>query len=160
MESDFQHFHGCLSRACTLVSDKYFEIDVAGAENRIFRERVYCYELYHQLRINLGEDFPYQLVGELNKTNHPVLMGCIGGRIPDFLVHFPGQMDRNLVVMEVKPISERPYRIERDIYKLKLFLDEGRYYKAISLVYGNARAEVIERIHSEIVQLNSEQAPK
>ena len=81
----------------------YFQLPTAGAEEAIYRERVYCYELYHQLRVLLqGEEdlARYALSGEIDKRGHQIIRPCI----PDLVFHAPGRMD-NMVVLEVKPIN-------------------------------------------------------
>src|SRR4030043_1988755 len=98
---DFECFMQCLMKAGEKIEPHYFQIPTAGSDELIYRERVYCYELYHQLRIALGDDFSYKLDGEVDKAGH---LSIRGGKKPDFIVHIPDEMDRNLVVIEVKPI--------------------------------------------------------
>ena len=82
------------------------QLPVAGMEAPIYRERVYCYELYHRLRSVMNELFPYLLNGEIDKSRHPYMQGNnLDGVKPDLLLHRPGDMDANLVAMEVKSIS-------------------------------------------------------
>lgn len=81
--------------------EHYFKIGEAESTELKYRERVYCYELYHQLRNRLGDSYTYKVDGELDKRGHPVIKPCI----PDFVVHVPSRMDRNLVVVEVKHIQ-------------------------------------------------------
>ena len=49
-KSDFDCFMKCLREAGKRMDAHYFQLPVAGSEEPVFRERVYCYELYHQLR--------------------------------------------------------------------------------------------------------------
>ena len=102
IESYFEYFIECLIEATGKIESHYFQLPVAGDERPIFRERVYCYELYHQLRCTLVDDFPYVLDGEVDKAGHPILRTELGAKKPDFIVHMPGQMDQNLVVIEVR----------------------------------------------------------
>ena len=46
-------FIRCLTNATARVPEVYCQLPVAGEKSPIYRERVYCYELYHQLRILL-----------------------------------------------------------------------------------------------------------
>ena len=114
----------------------YFQLAVAGKENPIFRERVYCYELYHQLRCIMENTFPYELDGEVDKAGHPMIRKA---KKPDFIVHEPGNMKYNLVVIEVKDITvtERLEDLRKDLNTLKYFLKKAAYYYAIMLVYGD-----------------------
>jgi hypothetical protein len=54
---DFQYFIRCFTRACKLIAPHYFNIAVAPSGDTVNRERVYCYELYNQLRNTLGMIF-------------------------------------------------------------------------------------------------------
>ena len=154
---DFDYFMSCLIKAGTKIDSHYFKLPVAGAEKPIFREQVYCYELYHQLRCILGDDFPYKLDGEVDKAAHPILKGA---KKPDFIVHVPGTMDRNLVVIEVKSANEktRINGIRADLQKLRSFLDTAKYYRAIMLVYGDSESSLPKRVRCEIDSLPREHA--
>lgn len=111
-ESDFKRFLQCLSRATPGICDKYMLLPIDGLPLPIYRERVYCYELYHQLRLRMGDDFGYYLGGEVDKLNHPrMLHPTLQRAKPDLLVHDPGRMEGNLVVMEVKPVKSRVAKI-------------------------------------------------
>jgi len=81
-------------------------------------------------------EFFYQLDGELDKAGHPLIHECVGSVKPDFLVHRHGEMNKNLVAMEVKPINAPKDKIEKDITTLCNFLKCAYYYRAIYLIYG------------------------
>lgn len=157
MQEDFKFFFDSLMKAAKLIDRHYFKIDVSGSDEQIFRERVYCYELYHHLRSILGDDFPYKLDGELDKISHPKLQELLGSKKPDLVVHITGLMDRNLVVVEVKPVSTRIDRFRDDLTTLQLFLDRGEYYKAIMLIYGNDESGNIERLKEEFRPFSNEE---
>jgi hypothetical protein len=89
-------------KAIQNIDAHYFQLTVARNDELIYRERVYCYELYHQLRLLLGDDFPYKLDGELDKRGHAIISD---GKKPDFVIHVPGEMGQNLVVIEVKTVN-------------------------------------------------------
>jgi len=147
MKRDFDRFMKCLKKAGARMDQHYFQLPVAGREKPVFRERVYCYELYHQIRNALGDDFPYKLDGEVDKSGHPIIRG---EKKPDFIVHKPGKMNRNLVVIEVKPITVKDDvgRLVEDLKTLQSFIDEAKYYRAIMLVYGDGKQKLPERIRS------------
>lgn len=117
----------------------YFQLPISGQDNPVFRERVYCYELYHQMRTHLGNDFQYKLDGEVDKNGHPAIPKEIK---PDFIVHVPGNMEQNLVVMEVKPVTADKDEFEHDLKKLEWILANAKYYKAIMLLYGDGKTKV------------------
>jgi len=149
--ADFNNFLEQLINATARIEKHYFQQPVTGSKNLIIRERVYCYELYHQLRYS-QENQKYYTDGELDKRGHPFIKG---NRKPDFVVHVPGNMKNNLAVIEVKPINAQFNRIEDDLKKLKGFL-EKEYYGAIMLVYGNSPKgeDKIRRIRSKIDSLS------
>jgi hypothetical protein len=81
IEQDFKYFLECLIKATRKMDSHYFQLPVAQGDEPIYRERVYCYELYHQLRCILENNFPYKLHGEVDKGGHPVIRGF---KKPDF----------------------------------------------------------------------------
>ncbi len=121
MNEDVHRFIDLLKTATAAIAEEYFMLPVAGIPDAIWRERVYCYELYHQLRNAWPEDFPYSLGGEVDKSAHPLFSGtAIDSKKPDFLIHSPGSMNRNLAIVEVKPTA-RMSEVEKDIQTLKGF---------------------------------------
>jgi len=92
----------------------------------------------------------------LDKVNHPEIHYRIGPKKPDFVVHVPGDMSRNLVVVEVKPISTRNDRLQDDLNILQLFLGEAKYYRAIMLIYGNDESTSIDRIKEKFRAFSNE----
>ena len=142
--TDFNYFLKRLKKAASKINSHYFKLSVAGTKNLIFRERLYCYELYHQLRYTLGDGFPYKLDGEVDKKAHPFIQGA---KKPDFILHVPSIMGKNLAVIEVKSTDAACSEIKHDIKKLKGFL-EAAYYRAIMLIYGDDRSKV-EHTRSE-----------
>lgn len=126
--------------ASSQISVPYFQLPVAGAGDPQYRERVYCYELYHRWRCNWSDGFPFSLNGEVDKQRHPLIPG---NWKPDFLVHVPGQMT-NLLIVEVKPANaDRAHMID-DLEKLTYFRRDLRdqdgnpanYYAAYFWLYG------------------------
>lgn len=153
---DFELFLDALHRATALIEPHYFQLPVAELEDPVYRERVYCYELYHRLREVLPHDFGYRLDGELDKNGHPLIHRTIGPVKPDFLVHERGVMNKNLVVVEVKPVTRVKDGLEKDLRILHDFVSKAEYYRAIYLIYGDD-PEVIEnavkRARDEIIEL-------
>jgi hypothetical protein len=64
-----------LLNASQEVPPEYFQLPVAGSERLEYRERVYCYELYHRWRCQWPSDFRFSLGGEINKSGHPLIRG-------------------------------------------------------------------------------------
>ncbi|TSA00314.1 MAG: hypothetical protein D4R81_07930 [Nitrospiraceae bacterium] len=128
--------------ASSQISVPYFQLPVAGAEDPQYRERVYCYELYHRWRCHWSDGFPFSLSGEVDKGGHRLIRG---NRKPDFLVHIPGQMT-NLLIVEVKPANADRARMIDDLKKLTYFRRDlkdqddnpANYYAAYFWLYGLA----------------------
>jgi hypothetical protein len=151
MEEDIELFRGLIALATAGITPDYFLLPVADAEGGepllLYRERVYAYELYHQLRRIWPEDWLYTLAGEIDKRGHPIIRGgYLDNSKPDLLVHIPGRMDANLAVLEIKPLRSDVHpgereAFQRDLQKLAAFRAIG-YASAFFLVFG----EPVERV--------------
>ena len=130
---DYEAFSGMLREALDKVPDEYMYVPVLGRSQPIYRERVFCYELYHQLRCLWGS-FPYTLAGELDKAGHSL----IGNNAkPDFLIHRPGSMRGNFIAMEVKPAIAPVRKLVDDLVTLNWFVSEANYAFGLLLIYGD-----------------------
>ena len=69
LEKSFTLLPDLIGSASAHIGADYFQLPVADAD-AVYRERVYCYELYHQLRC-LWKDFPFSLGGEIDKQGNP-----------------------------------------------------------------------------------------
>ena len=142
--------------ATARIPPAYFQLPVAGKEDPIYRERVYCYELYHQLRMLLeaaDDDVRYYaLSGEIDKQGHPVIRACS----PDFVFHLPGDMNANIAVVEVKPANGNIEGIRKDLETLSDFVSETIGYRlGIHLVYGGREAD-LEKFTKEFQRIDSQ----
>jgi hypothetical protein len=137
VERHFERLQEMLRVATARIPLDYFQLPVADAD-AVYRERVYCYELYHQLRC-IWNDFPFSLGGEIDKTGHPHFQnGPYSRAKPDFLVHMAGSMDENLAAVEIKPANVKVDGIKEDLRKLTWFCQNARYFRGIFLLYGEA----------------------
>lgn len=103
----------------------------------IYRERVYTYEIYHQLRSRWPGVTEFTLNGEVDKRGHQFLAQLeAANAIPDLLVHIPGNMDGNHAIIEVKPLKSDLAGVQKDLETLKLFRNNVGYQRAIYLFYG------------------------
>jgi hypothetical protein len=123
-----------LQAATARIAPEYFLLPTHGAPP-VYRERVYCYELYHQMRLLWPQDCPYRLNGEVDKRAHPYF-GDDGEPKPDLLVHEPGT-GNNHAVIEVKSSRASHAGIQKDLESLTRFRTEIGYMRAIYLVYGH-----------------------
>jgi hypothetical protein len=127
-----------IQNATALVPEGYFHLSIDGGDP-IYRERVYCYELYHQLRCLWPSECEYYLNGEIDKAAHPILKQCGADKIkPDFLIHKPGYMSGNYAIIEVKKEDVDRAGIKKDLQTLILFLNAVGYERAIYLIYGHS----------------------
>lgn len=135
--SDFRWLRELVFSATSQIRADYLNVPVAGAAESVIRERLFCYEFYHQLRLAATAfGFPYSIGGELDKRGHPIIRGDF---IPDFVIHQPGDMSRNLCVIEVKPISGLRDGFVKDIRTLTTFVRDYGYHRGVLLVFGEGR---------------------
>jgi hypothetical protein len=137
-----EQFTQILQDATAAIEPEYFLLPIHGAPS-VYRERVYCYELYHQMRLLWPQPCPYRLNGEVDKSAHPYFQDG-GEPKPDFLVHQPGT-GRNHAVIEVKPCRAAAAGIRKDIETLMRFRTEIGYERAIYVLYGGDAADVARR---------------
>lgn len=136
MNQELNYFERMMATACAQIEADYFMLPVADADS-VYRERVYCYELYHQLRC-LWQSFPFSLGGEIDKTGNPYFQdGPYARAKPDLLVHMAGDMTHNLACIEVKPFCRPIAEFASDLKKLTWFCHNAGYYRGIFLVYGD-----------------------
>lgn len=139
-----------LGEATARIEHLYFHVELDGGDP-VYRERVYCYELYHQLRCLWPSNTPFRLNGELDKAAHPILrqLGADHAK-PDLLVHQPGHMAGNNTIIEVKSTKAAKDGIAKDLETLALFRTTVGYQRAIYLLYGYEVERLAERVASAI----------
>jgi hypothetical protein len=118
------------------IEPGYFRLSIHGG-HPVYRERVYCYEMYHQMRLLWPRPCAFALNGEVDKIAHPILsqLGADGYK-PDFLVHTPGDMGGNHAVIEVKSADAAQRNCVKDLRTLALFRSKVGYARALYLIYG------------------------
>lgn len=135
------------------VEEGYFNFQVADGDEPIKRERVYCSELYHQMRMKWGY-FNYDLNIEPDKKNHPIIEQYCGPIDPDLVVHHAGEMgpEDNLAVIEVKTSSgDLTAGITKDLKTINCMTSiPNGYYGGVVIVFGKLtelrKKNLIERI--------------
>ena len=135
-----------LQAATAGIGPIYFRLNIDG-DDPVYRERVYCYELYHQMRRRWPNNSEFYLNGEIDKAAHPILreLGATNKK-PDFLIHRPGYMSGNHAIVEVKHGRTSPQGIAKDLRTLTLFRSTVGYERAIYLVYGDECEIIADRI--------------
>jgi hypothetical protein len=144
-----------LERATAVIELGYFHLTVDGGDP-VYRERVYCYELYHQMRMLWPKGTPFYLNGEIDKAAHPILMelGADSAK-PDLLVHRPGYMSGNYAIIEVKSPGASNEGIRSDLKKLSLFIKAVGYQRAVYLLYGYEAAGTLTRVQAMAKQFDA-----
>lgn len=107
-----------LRTALEAVAPTYFQVNMPGGRRRAY-ERVFSYELYHQMRLEFNNPNLF-LHGEfgkpLNMINHLNRRNTV---FPDIVVHQTDNIFHNILALEVKSsntVAEREFR--RDLRKL------------------------------------------
>lgn len=151
VESHMQQLNEILATATEQIAAHFFNLPIDGG-GPIYRERVYCYEFYHQLRIlwPKQEETDFVLNGEVDKRGHPILHRLgVDMSIPDLLVHVPGNMGRNHAIIEVKAggnVANNPRGIEKDLVTLSVFQTEVGYERGLYLFYGSYPERLVRGI--------------
>lgn len=121
-----------LKQATAAIGSSYFLLPITGRDRPIKRERVYCYELFHQLRIALG-DSKLTLTGEPDKRGRPDFPPIN----PDFILHTPGTHKDNSAVVEVECRVGLKHLV-KDLRNLKTMRDRG-YGTLVLLLFATQR---------------------
>lgn len=134
-----ERFIDLIIDAIDLVKQEYYMVTTTYRPLGIVRERVFCYELYHQLRClqDSYDMMEVQIHGEIDKRGHE-LFAQDEQKNPDFIFHVPGIMKSNSVVIEVKGNIEGSYRekVLKDIQTLLKFTEPHLQYKlGILIIY-------------------------
>ncbi|WP_292533795.1 methionyl-tRNA formyltransferase-like protein [Methylocystis sp.] len=140
-----------LIEATQSIESDYFLLPIDGGPP-VYRERVYTYELYHQMRMRWPSDCQFRLNGEVDKSAHPILRWSRAQK-PDLLVHRAGSMAHNHAVIEVKSSQADPDGIKKDITTLSRFVREAGYQRAIFLIYGNCADRLVSLTQSIAAEL-------
>ena len=137
-------FLHAIADAAAAVPPDYVEhpyVDRGLRADRRARERTYCYELYHQVRLLMETSndpatsaalaHGYVLNAELDKR----LSYLPTSKIPDLLWHVPGVKD-NAVVVEVKRADVALKTLQKDVKKLEEFVTATGYSASLLIVFG------------------------
>ena len=112
------------------------------------------------MRLQWPEHIQYSLCGEIDKSGHKLIRGDeLDKKKPDFLVHVPGVMKNNYLIIEVKPVNAKRDGIEKDLKTLTAFRTRGEYSRAIFLIYGasNSDFEKIKAVSRSFADIDKNQ---
>ena len=140
MDEKIESFVEMIKGSLDNVGDEYYKITTTYESSGIVRERVFCYELYHQMRLVQSARglTDVHIHGEIDKRGH-VVFGNHARKNPDFVFHVPGTMEGNAIVVEVKGKFAGNYQrgICKDIETLSKFTENKHYYKLGVLIIYN-----------------------
>jgi hypothetical protein len=136
-----------ITKAASLVDHKFFQLKTTYEPSGIVRERVFCYELYHQLRKIIGDDYPLTLNGEIDKRGH-IDFAKKDRKNPDFVFHIPGRHEGNTLILEVKGVVSKD--LNKDFKTIITFLAKYRYQAGVLLLYNHTLSELVTELKKTI----------
>lgn len=125
-------------QAMNNVDDEYLNVKIAvdyvGHKEIKRRERVYAYELYHQMRLIQEQKFnsEFTINGEIDKSGHKIIKEPFN---PDFVIHQQGKMGENFCVVELKTINKKS-GIQKDFHTITCMMHCYRYKIGIFAIAG------------------------
>jgi len=137
-----------IKKAASRVTENYLNLTTTYEPSGIVRERVFCYELYHQLRLTLGNSHKLTLNGEIDKRGHPDFK-VEDRKNPDFVFHIPGQHEGNTIIFEVKGNLDTD-GIIKDFETITTFVSSYQYQAGIFLLYNHTLTELLEGLGNNL----------
>ena len=155
----FDTFLNIFKKALSKIKQDYYHISTIYDSNGITRERVFCYELYHQLRCEFNDDI-LKVHGELDKRGQ-IDFHDETRAIPDFLIHQPGTHANNNIIIEVKGVLNK-YDIIGDLQKIYSFIHDPiiHYENGIFLQYNHSFLDLRNYLSSRINEIEKDQDKK
>ena len=132
-----------IKQAIDNIPKEFYYVKFLSHNNEVltcFRERVWCYEFYHQMRLlNFIDDKDVCINAEPDKTGNNLFQRPIN---PDFIIHEQGSNDKNLCVIEVKLNLDNKSGIEKDLENLTEMLKKHHYKQAIFVLINHSKNEL------------------
>jgi len=141
-----------IKTALSQIGSDYFKVKTTYKKSGIVRERVFCYEFYHQIR-KIMTDSDLKLNSEIDKRGHPDFAPG-GWKNPDFVIHTPGTNENNTFIIEVKGKLE-PKKIGEDIKKIITFIEEYQYTAGVFVLYNHSLERLKQRAGHVLMEYNS-----
>jgi len=131
-----------IESALNKVESRYHDVITTYSTN-VIRERVFCYELYHQIRMIMGDEPELSLCGEIDKRGHRDFRR-VDQKNPDFILHSAGSHSNNEIVIEVKGVLVKK-QIKKDFQTISIFIRDYNYRNGIFILYNYSLYEFIEK---------------
>ena len=143
-----------IKRSLEKVAPGYFKLKTTYEPSGIVRERVLCYELYHQIRSNM-KDAELSLNGEIDKRGH-IDFDPKDQKNPDFVFHLPGTHKGNTLVIEIKGTLARHAEIINDFTTILRFIGNYQYKGGVFIIYNHTVDELLKAVGSQLRKLASD----
>lgn len=156
-----QKYINLIKNSLESIEPNYYRL-VTADNNHVVRERVFCYELYHQMRlkqINFEQDLVLQIHGEVDKRGHEDFKEK-DQKNPDFIFHQTGVHQNNMLVIEVKGKLRTRKEITNDIDKLITFIDKYYYKAGVFILYNHSICELVNFLGEELNPLSMKPSAK
>lgn len=147
MATNSRNYLDWVHEAIDHISPAYYKLKTTYSSAGIIRERIFCYELYHQMRLIQTKHDLGGLVlnGEIDKRGHDNF-ARIDQKNPDFVFHLPGSMAENAIVIEVKgTIANGTDGIKKDLDTLTSFVKNYNYQIGVLIVFNHSLRELAEK---------------
>ena len=141
-----------IETAAKLVNEKYLNVITSSENSLIVRERVFCYELYHQIRKILEDDHFLTLNGEIDKHGHKKFKQ-IEQKNPDFVFHVQGNDQTNAIIMEVKGTLEKK-GLKKDFETIHNFISEHQYHAGVFFLYNHSLKELAYKMKNTLTSFS------
>lgn len=135
--------------ALSNIDPDYFSFPTASSQQPIIRERVFCYEFYHQMRVLMTEDSQLLLRrvhAEIDKRGNR----DFDGENPDFVFHTPGIHEQDTLVVEVKAHIDGRDEIEKDFRTLSTFIEKYGYQAGAFVLFGYSFEDLMRERGQEV----------
>lgn len=148
-----------LKRALAQIEPEYFKLATTYRRKGIVRERIFCYELYHQMRLLMPINHrlllhnELTLHGEIDKSGHRDFAKQDQAN-PDFVFHAPGTHAANTLVIEVKGRITRK-GILKDFQTLLAFIGNYGYQAGAFVLYNHPFAELVNVMEQNLRELSA-----
>lgn len=157
------------------IEPDYYRVITTYDNSGIVRERVFCYELYHQMRSRMqAQQIPeVRIHGEIDKRGHRDFK-TKHWKNPDFIFHVPGIHEFNTLVVEVKGTlnydrrqksqlnrvkssrSRKASTALNDIKNLLIFITNYSYAAGVFILYNHTFEQLIASIGESLQSLKQQ----
>ena len=140
-----------LKKALSKVEAEYFKPRTTYQPKGIVRERIFCYELYHQMRISPNNKL--SLHGEIDKSGHRDFLKSLN---PDFVFHAQTTHLANTLVIEVKGRIVRK-EIKKDFETLLFFVghEDNPYQAGAFVLYNHTFNDLMHKMGQDLIKFSA-----